>query len=102
MLKKQILRPAIGTALILLIPLVMTIIDHAKAPGEGWHWSPGDFIIMGVLVFGAGLFYELLAGKMRGTAARIALGGAVLCVVIAIWIELAVDGVSQLISLLIA
>jgi len=97
---KHILRPVIGTGLILLIPLVMSILDRGKAEGDGWHWGPGDFIVMGALLFGAGLMYELLARKARRPSQRAAIGSAIAFAVFAIWVELAVDGVSQLARLL--
>ncbi len=96
----RIIRPAAGTALILLIPLVMTILDRGKVVGAGWHWSPMDFVVMGGLLFGAGLTYELLSGRLPGKARSVALALAIVLIVLAIWVELAVDGVSQLFSLL--
>lgn len=100
MKKNLFLRPAIGTSLILLIPLVMTILDRRKAEGEGWRWSPGDFIVMGSLLFGAGLIYELMAGKLQNSTHKLVLGIAIFFVVFVIWVELAVDGVSQLVGFL--
>ncbi|MGH8400680.1 MAG: hypothetical protein ACRESU_06215 [Gammaproteobacteria bacterium] len=97
---KRIIRPAIGTGLILLIPLIMTIIDSGKAEGDGWHWGLGDFIIMGALLFCAGLMYEFLASKIDKKAYRVAIGIAIAFLVLAIWVQLAVDGVSQIIKFL--
>src|SRR5687767_16001976 len=93
MKRKHFVRPAIVTAGILLIPLVMTILDRAKPAGDGWHWGPGDFVVMGALLFGAGLTYEFLASRMQRKAYRVALGSAIVLAVLAIWFELAVDGV---------
>jgi protein-S-isoprenylcysteine O-methyltransferase Ste14 len=95
MTAKHLVRPAIGTALILLIPLVMTLLDRGKPPGDGWHWGPGDFVAMGALLFGAGVTYEVLASKLDRKAHRIAAGIAIMLAVLAIWVELAVDGVSK-------
>lgn len=93
-------RPAIGTALILMIPLVMTFVDRDKAEGDGWRWSPMDFVVMGALLFGAGLAYELLARKLQDKRHRMLVGGAILAVVVLIWTELAVGAVSQLLQFL--
>lgn len=98
--KNLIVRPAIGTGLILLIPLVMTILDRHKAVGEGWRWTPLDFTVMGALLFGAGLTYEFIASKINSKAHKVLLGLAIAFVVLAIWVELAVDGISQLIRFL--
>jgi len=93
--EKRWIRPAIGTGLLLLIPLVMTILDRGKPEGEGWHWGLGDFVVAGTLLFGAGLLYEYLAGRARGRAGKLAAGAAIFLAVFAIWFELAVDGVSK-------
>lgn len=96
--KNIAIRPAVGTGLLLVVPLVMSILDRNKPEGEGWHWSPLDFVVMGVLLFGAGLTYEFFAHRLNKKAHRLVLGLVVLCVVLAIWVELAVGGISQLMN----
>jgi hypothetical protein len=91
-------RPAIGTALVLLIPLVMTIVDRGRPPGDGWDWAPGDFAAMGTLLFVAGVSFELLSKRVGSTLRRVALGGGISIVVLAVWAELAVRAVSQLLG----
>ncbi len=76
----------------------MTVLDRHKPEGDGWHWSPLDFLVMGTLIFCAGLGYEVLAQRLRKKPHRLALALVTLGVVLAIWIELAVDGISQLLS----
>lgn len=98
MKQNLLLRPAIATGLILLVPLAMTIVDRHKAAGEGWRWGPGDFLVMGALLLLVGVAYELLARRLHGTAQRLALGLVVALVVVTVWVELAVGGVSQLIA----
>lgn len=100
MKKRLVVRPAIGTGLILLIPLVMTVLDRDKAEGEGWRWGPVDFVVMGALLFAAGLTYELVADRLASKTHRAVLGLAILAVVFAIWVELAVGGISQLAAFL--
>ncbi|MEO6076961.1 MAG: hypothetical protein ABIP56_09165 [Dokdonella sp.] len=99
--KSIAVRPALGAGFVLLIPLVMSIVDRQKPVGDGWHWSPPDFLLMGALIFGAGLTYEFLSRKLGAKVHRLALGLIILGAVLAIWSELAVDGVSQLASHLI-
>jgi hypothetical protein len=94
------LRPAIGTAAILLIPLVMTFVDRAKLPGEGWRWGPLDFVVMGALLFGAGWVYEMLAARTPRLLHKAAICGAILLCVAMIWAELAVYAVSKGLKLL--
>ncbi|MFZ5638245.1 MAG: hypothetical protein ACOY82_16840 [Pseudomonadota bacterium] len=90
--------PAIGTALLLTIPLVKTFLDRHKPDGEGMRWGLLDFAVMGVLLFGAGVTYTFVASKLDARIHRIAVGFAILCVVFAIWVELAVGGVSKLVA----
>ena len=97
MQKQLFLRPAIGTALLLSIPLVMTIVDRNIALGQGWRWGILDFVVMGALLFGAGALFELVFGKTKSSSRRIGFGLAISVVLLAIWVEVAVGGISQLI-----
>lgn len=97
MKKHPAVRPAIGTCLLLLVPLVMTLLDRNEPAGEGWHWDLLDFVVMGALLFGAGLAYELLARRFAARTQRVAIAGLILCAVLAVWVELAVGGVTQLV-----
>ncbi len=94
--RRPFVRPAIGTGLLLIIPLVMTILDRHRPEGDGWHWGPLDFVVMGGLLFGAGLACELMVARVGARLHRALLGLAILCVVFAIWVELAVGGVGKL------
>lgn len=76
-------------ALILLIPLVLTLLGSG-VDGEGWHWTLFDFVFMGTLLFGSALTYELVARKMSNVAYRLAVGVAVVAAVLLLWINAAV------------
>ncbi len=102
MTKQLLTRPALGTGLLLMIPLVMTFVDRAKAPGEGWHWSPMDFVVMGALLFAAGLAYELISRRLKTPAQRWLAGLGILVMVVLVWVELAVGALSQLFAYLFA
>ena len=65
-----------AAALLLLIPLVLTLVGEG-VDGHGWHWTPGDFLFAFVLLFGTGLAYELLASKSDHAVYRWAVGIAV-------------------------
>ena len=81
---KTIIHIALGTGLILLIPLLaMQFTDEVV-------WDLTDFIVAGVLLFSAGLAYELIAKKMSTTAYRVAVAIAIVIVFFLIWAELAV------------
>ena len=82
------MRIAIGTGLILLIPLVLTLLAI-------WHWRPGALVLAFVLLFGgAGLTYQLVAKKKMGNKAyRFAVGVALAAVFILVWMNAAVGGI---------
>ena len=84
MQNKNIIRIALGTGLLLLIPfLAMQFTDEVD-------WKIGDFIVMGILLLSSGLAYELIAKKMSTTAYRVAVGIAIGIVFLLLWAELAV------------
>ena len=77
------MRLALVTALILLVPLVaMQLTDDVV-------WTASDFVIMGALLFGTGLTYEVLKSYVSGKY-RAALAIALLVIFLVIWAELAV------------
>jgi hypothetical protein len=81
---KRVLRIALATGILLLLPLfAMRFTDEVK-------WGPFDFAVAGVLLFGAGLTYELVARKGDTVAYRAAVGIAVATGLILIWGNLAV------------
>jgi len=80
----NIIRIALVTGFILLLPLLaMQITDEVA-------WDPADFIVAGVLLFGAGLAYELVARKGGTLAYRAAVGVAVATALLLVWMNLAV------------
>lgn len=89
------IRPAIIAALILSIPAVAMLIQ-----ADGWDWNPFDFLIMGALLFGAGLLFELLANKAKTGTHKTLIGIVIFIAVLAIWSEMAVGAVSQAFTLL--
>jgi hypothetical protein len=83
--KKQFgLRPALFAAAVLLIPLIAMQFTNEV------NWSLFDFIIMGILLFGAGLAYELAARRAANNAYRVAAGVAVAAALLLTWVNLAV------------
>lgn len=81
---KNIVRIALVTAFLLLIPLAAMQFD------TGVDWSPFDFIVAGALLFGSGLAYELISRRVRHHAYRAAVGIAVAAALLLTWINLAV------------
>ena len=78
MQNKVFLWIALGVALILSIPLI----------GQ-WPWSLGDFVVMGILLFGASSVFILLA-RVTSRKYRALVGVAILGAVLWLWVELAV------------
>ena len=75
---------AVVVALILLIPLV------AMQFTSEVNWTLSDFVFAGVLLFGTGLTYELIARKAGGIAYRAAVGVALAAAFLLVWINGAV------------
>lgn len=81
---RNIVRIALATASILLVPLVaMQFTDEVV-------WSLTDFIIAGALLFGTGLAYELVARQARSIVYRLAAGVALGTALFLVWANLAV------------
>lgn len=83
-LTKSISLVALGTALLLLIPLM------ANQYVEGANWSPGDFVAAGVMLFGAGVTFVLIARKWNNTLYRLAAGLGVAAGLLLVWVNAAV------------
>lgn len=82
--RKNITRIVLVTVFILLIPLVaMRFTDEV-------NWTLSDFVVIGTLLIGTGLIYELLARKMGNTKHRIVFGIVLLAALLYVWAELAV------------
>lgn len=81
---RNTVRIALGTALILLLIMLM---NHFS---DEVDWKFGDFVVMGILLFSAGFTYELAARKISNTAYRIVVAIAIGVLFLLIWVELAV------------
>ncbi len=84
MQNKRLIGIVLTVALLLLIPLVaMQFTDEV-------NWSLSDFVVMGFLLLVTALMCELVMRKVNKIKYRIAICGALLAVLVIIWIELAV------------
>ncbi|WP_199299932.1 hypothetical protein [Trichocoleus sp. FACHB-262] len=81
---KNIIYLALGTAFILLIPLIAMLFTNQVV------WDLTDFIVAGTLIFGTGLAYELVARKGGTMAYRVAVGIALAAAFLLVWMNLAV------------
>jgi hypothetical protein len=81
---RPILYLAITTGLLLLIPLIAMQFTIEV------NWTLSDFIIAGILIFGAGLAYIIISGKSETLIYRVAVGFALFTGFFLIWSNLAV------------
>jgi len=81
---KRIEWVALATGLLLLVPLIAMQFTHEVA------WGPGDFIVAGLLLFGAGTIYSLAAVRISRWRGKLLLAAAVLLGLAVVWAELAV------------
>ena len=86
---KRLIVWAVVTALILMIPLVkMQFSDEV-------NWALFDFTLMGALVFGAGLTFELIARKGATAPYKLAVGLALAAIFFLVWINIAVGVIGE-------
>jgi hypothetical protein len=84
MQNKRLIGILLAVAFLLLVPLVaMQFTDEV-------NWTETDFIVMGALLLGTGLLYELAARRTGNIAYRAAVGVAVVTALILVWMNLAV------------
>jgi hypothetical protein len=83
-LAKSLIRVALATAFLLLIPLVAMQFTSEVV------WTLSDFVVAGVLLFGTGLTYVLVSRLGNTTTYRVAVGLAVMAGLLLVWANLAV------------
>jgi hypothetical protein len=81
---KRIVRLALIVAVLMLVPYI------AMQFTKEVDWTLGDFIAMALLVFGAGLLFELIGTRMKTTRHRLATGLACFTGLALVWLNLAV------------
>jgi hypothetical protein len=81
--KRLIIILGIATALLLTPLVVMQFTSDVD-------WKPGDFIIMGILLYGTGLSCELVLRRVRKIEHRLIVCAAILLAFFLVWAELAV------------
>lgn len=81
---KNIFRIALAVFAILMVPLI------AMQFTTEVNWGPGDFILMGLLLFGVGVSFELLTRRRGNFSYRIAVAIALVTTLLLVWSNLAV------------
>ncbi len=84
---------AMGTAALLTIPYLAMRYNWVKPdpnnPADmGVFWTLGDFVIMGVMIFGAGTFFVAVA-RVVPNKYRLLVGFIVLAIFLTAWVHLA-------------
>jgi D-alanyl-lipoteichoic acid acyltransferase DltB (MBOAT superfamily) len=83
--KKNVIRSVLVAELILLVPLFAMIFSV-----EGWDWHVADFIIVGILLAGVGVGYQLIVNGLKNNSRQAAIGIVLATAMVLIWVELAV------------
>lgn len=84
MKKQNIIRSILAAELVLLIPLI------AMQFSDSWDWRLPDFIIIGLLLAGVGIGYQMIVTGAKNNSRLAALGIILAAVMILLWIEMAV------------
>ena len=74
----------LGTALLLLVPLVAMQFTNEVA------WTGSDFVAAAVMLLSAGLGYVAVATRLRARKQRLIAGAIILLALLTVWAELAV------------
>jgi hypothetical protein len=82
--KIQVLPYVIATAVILLFPFI------AMQFSDDVQWGIFDFVLIGALLLGAGLWYEFVSMKLKDKKHRLIAAVVTVVAVMYIWAELAV------------
>ncbi|MFC3160628.1 hypothetical protein SAMN05443633_10244 [Chryseobacterium arachidis] len=79
------------TTIIFAVPVLLMITAFfGNLFVEGWNWSPFDFIIAAVLLFGTAFFINLVIRSKKALLSKLMICFVVLLVLALVWIELAV------------
>lgn len=81
---KSAVNIGLATAVTLLLPLVAMQFTNEV------DWGVADFVVGAVLLFGAGLTFELLRRKRSNLTYRVAVGAVVASALLLVWANLAV------------
>lgn len=87
-LARDVVRIVLGTALLLLVPLVAMRFTREV------DWGPGDFLAAGALLAGAGIAWVGVSRRVRAPGRRVLMKAGVALVLLLVWAELAVGIVS--------
>lgn len=84
MKKERIIRSILVAELVLLLPLIAMFFT------EEVDWKLPDFILVGILLAGIGVAYQLIVTGIKKNVKQTVLGFALAAAMLLIWVELAV------------
>lgn len=84
MKKESMIRSVFAAELVLLVPLI------AMQFSDEVDWGVADFIIVGILLAGVGVAYQLIITGMKNNSRQAAIGVVLALAMVLIWAELAV------------
>jgi len=73
-----------------IFAVLMLAAFFANLYADGWNWSPSDFLVAGILLFGAAFFVHLVLSSGRSLSSKLIISMIILLALALIWIELAV------------
>jgi len=77
---KNIIRIALGTGFLLLIPLI------AMQFTSEVNWNLLDFVVMGILLFSTGVTYELVVKRISNETLRITASILLVAAFLLVWV----------------
>lgn len=84
MKKENIIRSIIVAQLVLLVPLLAMLFSDEV------DWGVGDFVVVGILLAGVGMAYQLIVTGVKNNSRLAVIGIVLAAAMLLIWAELAV------------
>lgn len=84
MKKENIIRSVLAAELVLLVPLIAMLFSDEV------DWGVADFVVVGILLAGVGVAYQLIVNGVKNNSYQVAIGIVLAVVMILTWMELAV------------
>lgn len=83
------------------VAVLLLIVSICDLTIEGWEWGVGSYVFAAVLWFVFGLAISYVYTNVRSERARVVAIALILVLFMAIWTELAVGAVSQLLDFIL-
>ena len=84
MQRKKVIRSILAAQLVLLVPLT------AMQFSDEWDWHLTDFVIVGILLAGVGVGFQMILSGVKNNPRQAVIGVLLAVAMILTWMELAV------------